>query len=231
MPDVKGTVYNMALAHSPRIVTNGLVYYVDAGNTKSYPGTGSTWSDLSGKANHSTLYDNPGWDSVVGGRLVFDGAADHATISASASLNSLTAITVSMWIKFPSIPFSGIPLNKEGSIRLFVGEANTTKFSIRLGSTWGTVIAGATTLQGNVWYNASATFDGTNVVLYLNGKSDYSGTQAGTFDNTATVYIGAQSAASLFCQCNIASVMWYNRALTADEVQQNFNAMRWRYSL
>ena len=55
----------MGLAHSPRIVTDGLVLALDAGNTKSYPGSGATWTDLSGKENDATLTDTNGIIIIV----------------------------------------------------------------------------------------------------------------------------------------------------------------------
>lgn len=74
----------MALAHSPKIITDGLVLCLDAGNTKSYPGSGTTWTDLSGQGNNGTItgavYSNGYFD--------FDAANDddNGTNSGSAHI-------------------------------------------------------------------------------------------------------------------------------------------------
>ena len=67
----------MALAHSPRIVRDGLAFYLDAANTKSYPGSGTTWTDISGKGNDGTLTNGPTFSSDNLGSIVFDGSNDH----------------------------------------------------------------------------------------------------------------------------------------------------------
>ena len=72
----------MGLAHSPRIVTDGLVLCVDAANTKSYPGSGTTWTDISGKGHNGTLTNGPTFSSDNMGGIVFDGSNDAVTLSA-----------------------------------------------------------------------------------------------------------------------------------------------------
>ena len=70
----------MGLAHSPKIVTNGLVLCLDAGNTKSYPGSGTAWTDLSGRGNNGTLTNGPTYSSTNGGSVVFDAVDDYVTV-------------------------------------------------------------------------------------------------------------------------------------------------------
>ena len=67
----------MGLAHSPSLVMNGLVLALDAANPKSYPGSGTTWTDLSGRGNTGTLTNGPTYSSANGGSLVFDGTNDY----------------------------------------------------------------------------------------------------------------------------------------------------------
>ena len=66
----------MAFNYSPKIVTDGLVFAVDAANKKSYPGSGTTWTDLAG-SNDGTLTNGPTFDSGDGGSIVFDGTDDY----------------------------------------------------------------------------------------------------------------------------------------------------------
>ena len=74
---------------APKISTNGLILYLDAGNTKSYPGTGTTWVDISQSGNNGTLINSPTFNSSNGGGIVFDGVDDYVTQSNITS-NSLT---------------------------------------------------------------------------------------------------------------------------------------------
>ena len=72
----------MSLFHSPSLVTSGLVLCLDAGNPKSYPGSGTTWTDLSGRGNHGTLVNGPTFNSANGGSIVFDGSNDYVELTA-----------------------------------------------------------------------------------------------------------------------------------------------------
>jgi hypothetical protein len=67
----------MSLSHSPSIVTNGLVFCLDAANSKSYPGTGTDWTDLSGNQINGILTNGPAYNSSNGGSIVFDGINDY----------------------------------------------------------------------------------------------------------------------------------------------------------
>ena len=77
----------MALAHSPRIVTDGLVLALDAGNAKSYPGSGTAWTDLSGNSNNGTLTNGSTYSSVDGGAIVFDGSDDYVVSSNNTNIS------------------------------------------------------------------------------------------------------------------------------------------------
>ncbi len=89
----------MGLAHSPRTVTDGLVLALDAGNTKSYPGSGTAWTDLIG-SNNGTLTNGPTYNSDNGGSIVFDGTNDYVTISDDSDFTFGTGdLTVEAWFK------------------------------------------------------------------------------------------------------------------------------------
>jgi hypothetical protein len=75
----------MALSHSPSIVTDGLVLCLDAGNPKSYPGSGTTWTDLSGNGNNGTLVNGVGYSGDNLGSLSFDGVNDYYNRALTAS--------------------------------------------------------------------------------------------------------------------------------------------------
>ena len=73
----------MSTRYNPSIVRDNLVLYLDAANTKSYPGSGTTWKDISGKGNNGTLTNGPTFDSNNLGSIDFDGVNDHVVLSLS----------------------------------------------------------------------------------------------------------------------------------------------------
>jgi len=105
----------MAVGYNPRIVTDGLVLALDAGNTKSYPGSGTTWTDLSGNGNTGTLTNGPTFDSANGGSIVFDGTNDYVQVTGSITVTSATFIT---WIKRDGnqTSWSGLIHSRNGNV-------------------------------------------------------------------------------------------------------------------
>ena len=71
----------MAVGYNPRIVTDGLVLCLDSANTKSYGGSGTTWTDVSGSGNNGTLYNGPTHTSGADGYFTFDGSNDYSQLS------------------------------------------------------------------------------------------------------------------------------------------------------
>ena len=220
----------MGLGHSPRIVTDGLVLALDAGNTKSYPGSGTSWSDLSGNSNTGTLENGVGFDSDYGGSLTFDGVDDYAPIGTSGFSFGNSAGTLSCWARtnttaagFRWIVSYG---NASPSQSRFLGINGTTYY---FGGYADDIIASGVPV--NTWINMAGVYDGTNASMYINGVL-VSGPAAkgwGTVPNNAQV--GRQTNGVEYWSGNIAQVSIYNRALTEAEVSQNFNALRGRYGI
>jgi len=213
------------------IVRDGLILNLDPGNSRSYAGAGNTIYDLSGFGNTGTLTNGPTFSSLNSGSLVFDGTNDYTTIPHNSSQN-LTYITVSAWFNFPTVPFSGLGINKEGSFRLMSAEAYTSTASGRLGGSWGTGVGpGSTTLKPNKWYQIVMTADGTTQKLYVNGTLDYSANNSALASvnsnvlSFATYHFGASN----FMNCQISQTQIYNRALSPEEVLQNYNATKNRF--
>ena len=213
------------------IVTEGLILNIDPAKSNSYPGTGNTIYDLSGFGNTGTLSNSPTFLSINGGSLIYDGTNDYITIPHNSSQN-LTYITVSAWFNFPTVPFSGLGINKEGSFRLMSAEAYTSTASGRLGGSWGTGVGpGSTTLKPNKWYQIVMTADGTTQKLYVNGTLDYSANNSALASvnsnvlSFATYHFGASN----FMNCQISQTQIYNRALSAQEILQNYNATKNRF--
>ena len=213
------------------IVTNGLILNLDPGNPNSYSGAGNTIYDLAGFGNTGIIVNGPAFSGINGGSLSYDGTNDYMYVQHNNSQN-LTYITVSAWFNFPVVPFSGLGINKESSFRLMSAESYTTTAGGRLGGSWGTGVGpGATTLSPNRWYQIVMTADGTTQKLYVNGSLDY------TLNNSALASINSNVlsfatyhfGSSNFMNCQMSQALIYNRALSATEIQQNYNATKGRF--
>ena len=219
------------LAHSPSIVMNGLVLCLDAGNSKSYPTTGTTWTDLSGNGNTGTLTNGPTYSSANGGSLVFDGVNDDITITSYqlSTSDSSAPYTLSAWInRTGTTTGGGIITQYSGSADRFGFRERDSKLSWWKG---GSDLAISTdNIPTNVWkYVVGVKRTDNSVSIYIDGTEVGTGTDNLDFEN-ATLKIGRFGTFAPFSG-NIAQVSIYNRALTAQEIQQNFNATRSRYSI
>lgn len=231
----------MSLEHGASIVTNGLVLCLDAGNTKSYPGTGTTWTDLSGLGNNGTLTNGPTYSSANSGSLVFDGTNDN--VSFGEKLNQTTSnFSMSAWVKSTSTAAgnnNGIIYKKYTGYSYIAGyrlNMPNGAFDVEIadGTSHSQLTAGSGYNNGT-WWNVTATIiRGSSLNLYANGV--LIGTAAQTFtttiDSTGTPFCLASLAGQYHIYAGSMSyVSMYNRALSASEITQNFNALRGRYGI
>jgi hypothetical protein len=212
------------------IVTDGLVLHLDAGNSTSYPGSGTTWTDLSGNGNNGTLTNGPTYSSADGGSIVFDGSNDYAPIGTSQFPFGASPGTLSSWVRTNTISASYRWIvsygQASGSQSRFLGFNGTTYY---FGGYGNDITASGVPL--NTWFNMVGVYDGTNASMYINGAL-VSGPTAKSWNTVANnAQIGRQTNASEYWSGNISQVQIYNRALTATEITQNFNALRGRYGL
>ena len=238
----------MGLSHSPRIVTNSLVLCLDAANTKSYPGTGTTWSDLSGNSNDGTLNNGVGYSSDNNGALVFDGSDDNVLLPTNFfSYPSLTTFTISLWFK-----------SSQTTGGTLFGQQNTTNPSsatgyvpviylrsdglIRAEPFWtgstSNFILSSSAMNDDNWYNVTTTFNSGTHQLYIDGVYETQQTGRTLTSYTSTYYyiIGAgysalRSLGTNYFSGNISTFYFYDKVLTADEIKQNFQALRGRYGI
>ena len=226
----------MALAHSPQTVTDGLVLALDAGNTKSYPGSGTTWSDLSGKGNDGTLVNSPTYSNLNGGNFNFDEVNDYVNIG-STVING-TAYTKIAWIR------------PESACRNIISSSSSDGHVMWMSATDHTLYAGHNTFwsttnarvshrpnnPGNMldqWWCVVVTFStSSGWAMYFNGELVDTDSNTDALNNASLdTYIGSFGAGSHLFDGDIPVVQIYNRALTASEVQQNFNALRGRFGI
>jgi hypothetical protein len=224
----------MGVYAGPDVVENGLVLALDAGNAKSYPGSGTTWTDLSGNGNNGTLVNGVGYSGSNLGSLVFDGVDDGVNCGNNSSLNVGNNITANAWFYVNSIAsFQAILGKVTSDFGLgweLVNSSGTFRTTFRPSATQVNLSVGSLSI-GN-WYMGTMTFDNTTARLYLNGIQTGSTTTGGpvTLNSTEPLTIGRRVQGN-FYNGNIAQVSIYNRALTAQEIQQNFIATKSRFGL
>lgn len=219
----------MATAYSPLIVTDGLVMYLDAGNTKSYPGSGTTWTDISRNGNNGTLTNGPTFNSGNNGSIVFDGVDDYVNINSFANILSNTAYTKTAWFYINSYQYNIISGGDSAQHAFWL--AGTNKLHAGHNGSWSTVVS-TTSLALNIWYFGAVSFDTTNGwKLYINGTQESTNSNTTTFSGTGGVLIGAYNLGANLFNGRIALAQIYNKTLTASEVLQNYNATKTRFGL
>jgi hypothetical protein len=216
------------------IVTDGLVLYLDAANPKSIVSGSTTWNDLSRGGNNGTLTGGPTFNSGNGGSLVFDGSDDYVSLLITPNNIVSTNFTICGWFK-SNVNTQQIILNNQSF---------TNRFYISTYNRSGTFIAhwGIGTVQNfptsnaiintSQWYQYCVTYDGTNATGYLNGiLTDTTNIGLQTYQNN-TIRIGRfTDLNNFYFNGNIAQNSIYNRALTATEIFQNYNATKGRFGL
>ena len=243
----------MAIFRGPNIVRSGLVLALDAADRNSYRGSGTTWRDLSGNNNNGTLTNGPTFSGGNGGSIVFDGVDDIITIPHnSVILDALnTQFTMCFYIKNKS-PASNDIINY--SIFYKADPAVWTKNSVwfyknRIGGVytyfWNGPDPSSTikaffqfpseTVSGagdQIIHQYVISHDATKYYGYKDGALYTSGnlTAANNITNTDNFYLGSSSTSSSFLG-NFYAVQFYNRALTASEILQNYNASKSRFGL
>ena len=219
----------MGVSYNSKIVTDGLVLCLDAGNRKSYPGTGTAWTDLSGSGNNGTLFFESTYSSANGGSIVFDGIQDCVVVNNSASILSSTAYTKIAWFYPTSFATNNnfISGGETGQHAFWLMGGNTLKAGHN--GTWDTVIS-STTLSLNTWYCGAVTFNTTTGwILYLNGVQEDTDSSTTTFNGDGDIYIAAFRFGQNNFTGRISNALVYNRVLTATEIQQNYLATKSRY--
>jgi hypothetical protein len=220
----------MSTKYSPKIITNGLVLSLDAANNKSYPGSGTTWTDLSGNNNTGTLTNGPTFNAGNQGSIVFDGTNDYVPIGTSGFPFGSSAGTLSVWAKTNTISSGYIWIvsygTALGSQSRFLGINSSTYL---FGGYGDDINASGVPL--NTWFNMVGVYDGTNAFLYINGNL-VSGPTAKSWNTIANnAQLGRQTNGGEYWNGNISQVQVYNRVLSATEVLQNYNATKSRFGL
>ena len=234
----------MSNIHSPNVVTNGIVACWDAGSRASYPGAGTTITDLAaveGGVSNGTLTDGPTFDSANLGSIDFDGTDDYIDVGNAGPLQITSVITLATWFRTDDDGNGTMVAKWSGGQRAYKMRINggqmQTLFSSN-GSSNTVTLTDPSTSNDNVWHYAVATNDGSGgantALLYVDGILVDSETGTATIhDSSVDVHIGDQDQASNPTPYEglIAHVAIYNVALSAEDVAQNYHALRKRFGV
>ena len=219
----------MSLGHGASIVREGLILHLDAANPKSYPGSGTTWTDLSGNGNNGTLVNGVGFDDGNGGSLVFDGVNDYVNCGNNSSLNATSGITISYWMKSSFDTSYSILIDKRPNYSFWIDGAKDLDYFTTVPTI--TAATSVSTIPTNEWFNVTVRLSGSTITWYINYENQYT-TSASLGSTTSNpLYIGTVQGFPVFGKGNLSNIQIYNRALTSSEIQQNFNATRNRFGI
>ena len=214
--------------------SNGALLYLDAGNSASYPGSGTAWTDLSGNSRNGTLTGGPTYTSADGGAIVFDGSNDFVQCSGSLTV---TAATFVIWLRRngPQDDYDGIMYSRS-AVATGISFLGTTN---KLSYTWNNAVNTYTwdsglTIPDLTWCMVAVSVTSTSATAYLCQSSGIT-SATNIVSHTSTVLddikLAQDDQGARFFNGRIATAMIYNRALSAGEITQNFNALRGRYGL
>jgi hypothetical protein len=213
------------------IVTDGLVLNLDAAKVDSYPGTGTTWYDISGNNNNSTLENGPTFSGIgKQASIVFDGVDDYVDCGNNLTLNINGDVSISVWANASGKAGNNILFSKHSlpsNIANYEGYLKGTSIY------WwdGTAERNTNlTITSNIWYNIVYVRQSSTLKTYLNYSSTTNTSVTFQGPVSGNLLIGKDQNSQNY-QGSISSVQIYNRALSADEVSQNFNALRGRYGI
>ena len=225
---------------SSGIVTNGLVFWLDAGIPSSYPTSGTTWTDLSGNKNNGTLTNGPTFNS---GSIVFDGVNDYINIPDANSLTNTSTLSINCWVRVTSFGGGFCTIIGKGTSDAdeeYCILLNSSSLYFDVGNAAGPYTQPTYTFNANTWYNISCVHSRSanvsSLLCYVNGVflSNSTINSGNTpIDNSSPVSIGSRFYNSIFgaFNGNIVQVSMYNRVLSASEVLQNFNAQKALFGL
>lgn len=216
------------------LVLDGLTMWLDARDPNSYPGSGTTWADLSGNGADQTLIGSPTYTSGTPSYFSFDGFSQYST--GSVPVLSPSIYTKMVWFQFNttgaannlvSSSDGGHFMYGSGTSALWAGNANHPPYSVSYGAFGST-----TSFSTGVWYCAAVVFYSPLIYLYVNGVQDaiditYGGTRGGDGSTNLACFDPGGN----LLNGKIAEVYCYGRNLSAAEILQNYNATKARYGL
>lgn len=239
----------MGVNYSTNVVRSGLVLHLDAANTKSYPGSGTAWTNMSGSGNNGTLTNGPIFNSDNKGSISTDGTNSYISLPINFFSHAATnPFSCSLW--FSSTQTTGGTIFGQQSsanpssspngwvpVIYLMSDGRIRSEPFWTGAISNTIISTSSFNNGS-WTNVVITFNSGTHQMYIN--SAYIGQRTGLnqtfYSSTYYYFVGAghsagRSLGTHFFNGKVSNFTFYNRALFASEVSQNFNALRGRYGL
>ncbi len=216
----------MGVIAGANINDNGLIFSLDAANFRSYSGSGLTSFGLVGGIG-GTLVNGVGFGSTNGGYFIFDGTNDY--IELGTSIQNYSVFTSSIWVNFSFFDnMHRSPLGDNTQLYsyhlLFLNGDLYVAFSTN--PTWAYAAVNHGPISINTWYNFVVTKNSSNtIVFYKNGNL------LGSSSAVGAANLNKIGAGYVYDNAKISNVSFYNRALTAKEIKQNYNATKKRYGL
>lgn len=200
--------------------------------------TGGGWADRSGNGNHGELVNGPTFDSNNGGSLVFDGVDDYVIITNNSTLQPTSSITLeSVFQRNGGRTIVNYGANGSGAIKVYCFEQtnNASSFQARITIiNLGTVTLIGPILPTETWHHVVMTYNGSVFILYINGIMYTSTNISGNINYPANsnLNIGRKNNNDgEYISGKVSFTRVYNRALTPDEILQNYTATKSRYGL
>lgn len=229
----------MSLGHGSSIVRNGLVLHLDAANIKSYPGTGTAWSDLSNNTTTTTLFNSPTFSSNNGGHITFNTSTQYSQLNQMPITGG--SFTAEIFFK-PNDDINNrniiyAPAEGGNTFRLYrnnAGDPAGGKYTWLFYYERTTLVTAIALIYvpftaGEWAHTAFVVSDNGTALTYKNGvlaaSASITSFSRWLYPNS---YLNVGYPA---CDASISSFKLYNRELTAQEIQQNFEALRGRYNI
>jgi hypothetical protein len=217
------------------IITSGSVIYLDAGMANSYPGSGTTWTDLSETGYNSNLVNSPTYTTANGGAIIVDGSNKYINVGTF----NYSIFTLCLWV-YPAATqnqYADIFDNNHTGNQNFNCQqnvSNTNQYDFAMIGASNSSSTGFFNLTANTWSFLSFSWDNDKVRGYINGV--LIGTGASATPNYVSPYLRLGAWAgfgniSRFWNGRYGAFYAYNRVLTASEILQNFNAQKQRYGI
>ena len=246
----------MATSYGPKLNTSNLVLALDTAERNSYFSGSSAWNDISGNNNTGTIFNGPSYDSTNGGNILFT-SGSFVEISSSNTLSDLStgnSITLMAWVKRTPGSSSWLPIITKASSSgadnvnyeltyagtgSYTSSQNSYTFAYRdsTNTSWHAFSSGDG-YEDDVWHHVAFTYTmstGSTARFYIDGEFESgswrsgNGNSASLNTNNGPIYIGKTNQAEEFFTGSIGAVQVYNRALSADEVLQNYRVGKERY--
>ena len=221
----------MTVVANPSIVTSGLVLCYDAGNPRSYPGSGASWYDASNNGNAGSILNGPTYSSNNLGYLSFDGVNEYVDTGRTATQLGVydADYTFEAWV---------YPTDLTSDRTMFGTDQTNVRQGMHLVFRSGAIYQGH---YGSDFSAGTATLNGWNNISYTYVKSSSAASiyKIGVLQGTGTIssFIGttniliARWASGYYFAGPGSTYKIYNRTLSAQEILQNYNALRGRYGL